>query len=69
MNPSPLDRVTELGEERRAARERVRVVTAELRAAIIAARQAGALPEHLIRASGLARQTVYDVLASGGSTS
>lgn len=59
-----LTTLDELGQELTAAREQVRQITRYLHTAVRAAReQSGASPTAIINHSGLARRTVYTMLA------
>lgn len=61
-----LEALTWLGEDLKTAREQVRQITRYMAAAVRAARHNGegeTTPQSIIGHSGLARQTVYDMLA------
>ena len=57
-----LSNVTALGSAYREACEARDAAMARLIGAVLEAVEAGAVKSHVIRASGLARQTVYDAL-------
>lgn len=60
-----LKTIDQLGDELRSARRQVEEITRYLKQAIADGhRQVGVSPQALINTSGLARQTVYDVIQS-----
>ncbi|MDH2424757.1 hypothetical protein [Sphaerisporangium sp. TRM90804] len=68
-----LETLVDLGDQLRASREQTRQIMRYMRAAVIAARNATddgerVSPQAIINHSGLARQTVYDILGETSAT-